>query len=114
MNTTVKVIQSNLLQVTRTNPAPDLITVPLANQGPFVFRLPDGGMIGSTPPSVLRQDVGIIGPITDVFALTSPAAADILVFDGSVSRYKNVHLSGAVTVNTSGVAVLGSIDCGIF
>lgn len=64
-------------------------------------------------PYTLRQQTGVIGGVNDIFALTVPSAADVLVYDPAILKYKNVALNGAATINTSGTLSV-SIDCGTF
>lgn len=91
-----------------------VVTVQQTNVLPV--KTVDDGTIhqGSQPPFVLREEIGILGGITDMFETGSPDPADILLFDPTLSKYKNVSLAGAVTVNTSGIAVLSTIDGGTF
>jgi hypothetical protein len=91
----------------------NVVTVSQKNVVPVTV---DQGSItsGNAPPYVVREDVGIIGGLTDMFVTGSPSPADILLFDPTLSKYKNIALSGAISVNTTGVSTLNSIDGGTF
>lgn len=92
--TDIKITQTNVVRVVRS----DTGLVKPAGEIPFV----------------LRQDSGVIGGVNDIFALSVPADGDVLLFDPVIHKYKNIPMSGAATINSSGVAVLGPIDCGTF
>lgn len=48
------------------------------------------------------------------FQFNNALNGDILVFDGSISKFKNVSLSGDATINTTGVMTVIHIDGGTF
>lgn len=56
----------------------------------------------------------IHGDGIDAFQFDAAANGDILVFDSTISKFKNVPLSGGAAINTSGVMTLLHIDGGSF